>query len=269
MSDSPWWKQTEPDPERPPAEAATAVLSAPALPRHKTGRHKAGSISRLSRKKLISAGIAGVVLVAAGIATALAASGSPGGSSSTGNTSGVSALSPSGAAGGGNGIAATPATTAPGSTHGPGQAASGPAPTPHYPRPLKPSSDAAAVQSWNSGPGGTALKKVTADIGVVLQAHGAGAYPQMLQGCVALGHEVSTARALPPIPDAAMQKLYADALSAFKTGAASCVAAITQHPQGVEEVITNVNHVVLNQAISTLNTGVKELYLATGALRTQ
>ena len=50
--------------------------------------------------------------------------------------------------------------------------------------------------------------------------------------CNALAGAVQTAEADSPIPDTAMQKMYAASLNAFKQGAADCAAGITQHAEG-------------------------------------
>ena len=64
-----------------------------------------------------------------------------------------------------------------------------------------------------------------------------------------------------------MQKMYAKSLTAFKMGAADCVAGITQHPEGVEDTVTNVNHAEINKAVSELSLGMNDLYIATEVLR--
>ena len=135
------------------------------------------------------------------------------------------------------------------------------------PEPLKPSNPA-KVKSWNVGKGGAALVQVTEDSGSVLMAYGSGEYTQTLQACTALAGAVRKAEALPPIPDTAMQKLYAKSLNTFTAGITECEAAITQHPEGVENTVTDVNHAEVSKAISQLGIGIKDLYIATEALRT-
>jgi hypothetical protein len=134
------------------------------------------------------------------------------------------------------------------------------------PRPLKPSNPA-QVKSWNAGKAGAALVQVTEDSGNVLMAYGSGEYSETLQACAALAGAVRKAEALPPIPDTAMQKLYVKSLDDFTSGTTECEAAITQHPEGVEDVVTDVNHTEINQALSRFSVGVKDLYIATEALR--
>lgn len=136
------------------------------------------------------------------------------------------------------------------------------------PKPLKPT-DPAKVKSWNAGTGGAALAQVTADSGNVLMAYGSGQYTQTLQGCVELAGAVKRAGELPPIPNSSMQKMYVRSLDAFKAGIAECEAAITQHPEGVEDVVTDVNHTEMTKAIAQFSTGTKDLYVATEFLRKQ
>jgi hypothetical protein len=136
------------------------------------------------------------------------------------------------------------------------------------PKPLKPS-DPAKVKSWNAGKGGAALVQVTEDSGDVLMAYGSGEYTETLQACTALAGAVKKAEALPPIPDTAMQKLYVKSLNTFTAGITECEAAITQHPEGVEDVVTDVNHAEINQALSRFSVGTQDLYIATEALRKQ
>ena len=134
------------------------------------------------------------------------------------------------------------------------------------PKPLKPT-DLAQVKAWEADSGGKALTQVTAQSGNVLMSHAGGQYPEMLQYCNALTTAVQTAEADSPIPDNAMQKMYAKSLTAFKAGAADCVAGITQHPEGVEDTVTNVNHADINKAVSELSLGINDLYIATEVLR--
>ncbi len=136
------------------------------------------------------------------------------------------------------------------------------------PKPIKPT-DPAKVKSWNIGKGGAALAQVTAYSGNVLMAYGSGLYPQTLQSCLQLAGAVKKAEALPPIPSSAMQKMYVRSLNAFNKGIAECEAAITQHPEGVEDTVTDVNHSQMNKAIAQFSTGTKDLYIATEFLRKQ
>jgi hypothetical protein len=134
------------------------------------------------------------------------------------------------------------------------------------PRPLKPS-DPALIKSWNAGSGGTALAQVTTQSGNVLMARNAGQYPEMLRYCNALADAVQSAEGVSPIPDSAMQEIYVTSLNSFKQGASDCTAAITQHAEGIEDTVTNVNHTVLSQAVAEFDLGVRDLYIATDAMR--
>lgn len=155
----------------------------------------------------------------------------------------------------------------------PGAATAGPAgqnpqPAPTSPKPLKPTSPA-KIKAWNIGSGGAALALVTTQSGNALMAHSAGQYPEMLGYCTALVSAVRGAEKVTPIPDAAMERMYLKSLSAFKQGATECVRSITQHPEGVEDTVTNVDYAVLDRAVSELNLGIRDLYIATEALRKQ
>jgi hypothetical protein len=178
---------------------------------------------------------------------------------SSGSPNGQSAAKP------GTGKADTDAT--PGPMPGAPTVRVGSAASVTAPNPLKPSNPA-RVKSWNAGKAGAALVQVTEDSGSVLMAYSSGMYPEALQACTALAGAVQQAEVLPPVPDAAMQKLYAKSLDDFKSGTAECEAAITQHLEGVEDDITDVNHPEINTAISQFNVGTKDLYIATEALRT-
>lgn len=98
-------------------------------------------------------------------------------------------------------------------------------------------------------------------------AHDNRQYAQMLQACKALSGAVKAAETFSPIPDAAMQKMYVKSLASFKSGAAECMADITQSQDGPEDVVTHVDSSGLQQAISHLSLGVTDLYIATNVLR--
>lgn len=159
-----------------------------------------------------------------------------------------------------------------GATPGPQQGAAAIVDTPVAavtgPKPLKPANPA-TVKSWNAGKGGAALARVTAYSGNILMAYGSGQYAQTLQACTKLAGAVRQAEVLPPIPSSAMQKMYVRSLDAFKKGIAECEAAITQHPEGVEDTATDVNHAEMTKAIAQFSTGTKDLYIATEVLRKQ
>ena len=70
-----------------------------------------------------------------------------------------------------------------------------------------------------------------------------------------------------PIPDAAMQRLYDKALAEMAKGAADCRAAISSHREGVEDIVLHQDTVMLNQAMSLIAAGAKDLYHATGKIK--
>ena len=134
------------------------------------------------------------------------------------------------------------------------------------PKPLQPS-DRGAVSSW-SAEGGKALAHVTTQSENVLSARTGGNYPQMLRYCTALAAAVQDAEKAPPIPDTAMQQMYAQSLNALKQGATDCMAGITEHQQDLEDAVVDVNQAEVDRAMSELGVGVNDLYIATSALRT-
>lgn len=210
-------------------------------------------------------GVAALAAVVAGVAVAvpLLLTGSPAGSNAA-NVTGTSLPSGRGPSPGGSPVSGTSASGVPA-----GPATGRPvAPLVTGPTPIKPANPH-EVKVWYAGSAGKALKQVTNDIGAVLMAHGSHQYTQMLRECQLLATAVKAARALPPIPDSSMQGLYYTSLNDFTSGTASCQAGITQRPEGAENVVTDVNQPVVSQAVSALSAGVKQLYLATGALRTQ
>jgi hypothetical protein len=133
------------------------------------------------------------------------------------------------------------------------------------PKPLQPS-DPGAISSWSAA-GGKALAHVSTQSENVLAARAARNYPQMLRYCTALATAVQDAQNAPPIPDAAMQQMYTQSLSALKQGATDCMAGIAVHHEDLEEPDVNVNHATVDRAMSELGTGVNDLYVATSALR--
>jgi hypothetical protein len=199
-----------------------------------------------------------VALVSISVAVYFVSSGSPKGQSAAAKAP-VATTTPA------PGTGKIPGTNT-GASPGASTVKASPAASAAAPKPLE-LSDPARVESWNAGDGGTALARVTEDSGSILMAYGSGEYPETLQGCTALAGAVKKAAALPPIPDAAMQKLYVKSLDDFKSGITDCEAAITQHPEGVEDIVTDVNHAELNTAIPLFNAGAKNLYIATEVLR--
>lgn len=123
------------------------------------------------------------------------------------------------------------------------------------------------TSKWASAKSGTLMSQITDDSGLVLQDYSVRDYVSTLRECSVLAAEVKSAQAQPAIPDPAMQKRYASALTEFAAGARSCSAAITQHSDGPENVTTTVNRSVMTQALSDFRTGSRDLYAAAERLR--
>jgi hypothetical protein len=84
--------------------------------------------------------------------------------------------------------------------------------------------------------------------------------------CTTLASEVRAAQAGPPIPDAAMQRLYARALAGLSSAAAGCRQAISEDPEGDEELKIHLNHALLDQARLEFAAASKKLYRATAEI---
>jgi hypothetical protein len=225
-------------------------------------------------KKTRSAAAIGVVVaaVAAGVIVAVSSSHSAPYSDSAGGAVLAGQTATSGAAGRSAGNTPTAGASIPGPMPG---APSGPLKSGHTSttssgakKPIKPTNPA-QVKSWNSGQAGKAMAQVTTLAGTVLMAHGGGQYPQMLQACKTLSGAVQSAAALPQIPDAAMRDYYQKSLNAFKSGIAKCQSGITQHEEGVEDTVTQVNQADIQQTLKQFGTGMTDLYIATDYLRKQ
>jgi hypothetical protein len=121
--------------------------------------------------------------------------------------------------------------------------------------------------AWQSGPGGKDLAAVTRWFGDALQARGIRQYPAMSYACAQLTGSAATAEAGPKIPDAAMQMLYARALTELAKGAADCRMAIMLKPSGDETVDTRVNAALLNLSVSELATGARDIFRATAEIK--
>lgn len=124
----------------------------------------------------------------------------------------------------------------------------------------------ASVTAWGAGRGGAALKTVSGQVGVVLQATGLRQYGTARSACVKLATGVATAQTAPPIPDAAMQQLYQKALTDLRQGAAGCRTAISQRSSGAGYFKQQHDAEVLRQSTSVLSAGANELYRATGEI---
>jgi hypothetical protein len=116
---------------------------------------------------------------------------------------------------------------------------------------------------WKEGPGGAALMAVEKQMGTAMQDAGIKFYAQMKTACMSLSSDISTARSTPPIPDEAMQRLYAGALAGLAGAAADCRTAISIRARGDESVEINVNRARLNLARVRFAAMSKRLYMAT------
>ena len=129
-----------------------------------------------------------------------------------------------------------------------------------------PASTQSSAARWQSGPGGTDLAAVSSRFGAALQAGGARQYSAMKYACAQLASSVPTAQAGPPIPYAAMQKLYAKALAELAQGAADCRKAISVEPDGDEGVQTHVDPTLLRQSMSELAAGAEDIFRSTAEI---
>lgn len=124
------------------------------------------------------------------------------------------------------------------------------------------------MKRWNTGPGGVALRAVTAQLGNAMQAAGVKLYPEARKACATLGSSVRTALAAPPIPYAAMQQLYGQVLAGLSGAATECLNAISMHPTGDEDMTIDLNKVVLNRSLAEFAAESNALYEATAEIRT-
>ena len=129
-----------------------------------------------------------------------------------------------------------------------------------------PASMHSRVVTWQFGPGGTHLAAVSSLFGTALQQRGLRQYPLMKQTCTQLARSVPAAQTGPPIPVAAMQTLYGQALTELAKGAANCQAAITVTPDGDESVQLHVNAALLNQSLSELAAGSRDIFRSTAEI---
>jgi hypothetical protein len=121
------------------------------------------------------------------------------------------------------------------------------------------------IRRWEAGPGGNTLAAVEGQMGTAMQTAGLKLYGPMRQACTVLGSDISTAQAGPPIPDQAMQRLYATALGGLSRAAADCRAAISISTDG-ESVKTHVDNVLLNRSRVKFAAMSEKLYQATGEI---
>ena len=124
-----------------------------------------------------------------------------------------------------------------------------------------------SVASWQSGPGGRDLTAVSSRLGQALQASGIRQYSPMKYACAQLASSVAAAKAGPQIPQAAMQNLYAQALTELAKGAADCQQAISIAPTGDETIQAHVNTARLHQATSEISAGATDIFRSTAEIQ--
>ena len=123
------------------------------------------------------------------------------------------------------------------------------------------------ILRWKAGPGGKALTTVNDQMGSAMQAAGLQLYAPMEMTCAELASDIGTAQTGPPIPYAAMQRLYAKALSRLSTAAADCRSAISVHHEGDEDTTIHVDKALLSQSRLEFAAGSKVLYRATAQIQ--
>ena len=121
------------------------------------------------------------------------------------------------------------------------------------------------ILNWDAGPGGKTLASVGEQMGTAMQSAGLKLYAAMKLACAQLASDVSTAQAGPPIPDHAMQRLYAKALAGLSRAAADCHAAISIHADG-EDTAVHVKGPLLNRSRAEFAAASTKLYRATGEI---
>jgi hypothetical protein len=120
---------------------------------------------------------------------------------------------------------------------------------------------------WWAGSGGATLTAVEAHMGNAMQAAGLKFYSPMSLACTTLASDINTAQAGPPIPYAAMQRLYARALDGLSVAAADCRAAISVHANGEEDIEVHLDKVLLNRSRAEFAAMSKKLYTATAEVQ--
>ncbi len=123
------------------------------------------------------------------------------------------------------------------------------------------------VASWQSGPGGRDLTAVSNRLGQALQASGIRQYSPMKDACAQLASSVAAAKAGPQIPQAAMQNLYAQALTELAKGAADCQQAISIAPTGDETIQAHVDTATLHKATSEISAGATDVFRSTAEIQ--
>jgi len=241
----------QPEPSRRPDEDSEQQAGSAPVP---------GAAGGSSRRVMLIAATVGLCLVLAGVAIAVF-------SSPNGGQAGR-------VAGAGN----SPATATPPAATPPAAQPTAPAASSRgTPRP-KVASDGLAksvlrwapgrkrqILRWDAGPGGQALAAVSEQMGTAMQSAGLKQYAQMKLACAQLASDIGAARAEPPIPDAAMQRLYAKALTGLSRAAADCHAAISIHVDD-ESTDVHLNRPLLNRSRLEFAAASKKLYRATGEI---
>ncbi len=123
------------------------------------------------------------------------------------------------------------------------------------------------ILHWAAGRGGVTWSAVTTQLGDATQTAGARLYSQLRLECASLTSSVQTAQSAPPIPDEAMQRLYAEALAGLSATAADCRNAISVRAEGDEGQRIDVNKILLNRSLAQFAAESKELYTATAEIR--
>lgn len=123
-----------------------------------------------------------------------------------------------------------------------------------------PANIAVALRTWDKGPGGKTLAQISNDVGIALQSGGMKIYGAMKTACENLAMSINAAGTSSPIPDEAMQIKYSSALSVLAKGAANCRSAISERPEGDENLSIEKNPTLLHLAQSELGSGIENLF---------
>jgi hypothetical protein len=111
------------------------------------------------------------------------------------------------------------------------------------------------------------LSAVTQQLGNVMQDVAVKLYSKATLACVSLGSSAADASKAPPIPDAAMQRQYANALAATSDAVTYCRYALSPQLVDKEDELVNVDKQVLSQSMAKFADGSNLLYTATAAIR--
>jgi len=128
-----------------------------------------------------------------------------------------------------------------------------------------PESVRGSVLDWHSGAGGRDLAAVSYMLGHALQGAAFRQYSQMKYACIQLASRVATAEAGPQIPDTAMQKLYARALTELAKGVVDCRAAISVKANG-GSAGAYVDTTRLHLSSSELSMGATDIFRSTAEI---